>query len=58
MLANINLEEDLKMLKQFGRVLIVGSRGRIEIDPGLTMFKDSSIIGVALMYTTPVRGRP
>jgi NADPH2:quinone reductase len=33
MLANVNLDKDLKLLAEGGRVAIIGNRGRIEIDP-------------------------
>lgn len=33
MLANVNLDKDLKLLTEGGRVAIIGNRGRIEIDP-------------------------
>ncbi|XP_067384795.1 quinone oxidoreductase isoform X2 [Channa argus] len=53
MLSNVNLSKDLQMLAYGGRVMIVGSRGPIEIDPRDTMFKESSITGVALYCATP-----
>ncbi|KAL0965935.1 hypothetical protein UPYG_G00288170 [Umbra pygmaea] len=52
MLSNMNLSTDLQMLAYGGRVMIVGSRGPIEINPRDTMAKESSIIGVALLYAT------
>ena len=33
MLANVNLDKDLKLLTEGGRVAIIGNRGKIEIDP-------------------------
>ncbi|XP_073709693.1 quinone oxidoreductase [Misgurnus anguillicaudatus] len=50
MLSNVNLSNDLQMLDFGGRVIIVGCRGPIEINPRDTMAKESSIIGVALFY--------
>ncbi|MBU2647610.1 NADPH:quinone reductase [bacterium] len=52
-LANVNLEKDLEMLSPCGRVIIVGNRGRIEIDPRLTMGKETDIRGMSLFNTTP-----
>ena len=52
MLANVNLDRDLSMLAIGGRVLVVGNRGRIEIDPRQTMAKESSIIGVMLWHAS------
>lgn len=48
MLANVNLDKDLSLLGKLGRVVIVGSRGRVEIDPRHTMGKESSILGMQL----------
>src|SRR5689334_14798875 len=33
MLANVNLDNDLDLLALHGRVVVIGNRGRIEIDP-------------------------
>lgn len=52
MLANVNLAKDLGLLAQKGRVVVIGSRGPIEIDPRQTMGKDSSILGMSLMNAT------
>lgn len=49
MLANVNLDRDLDALARGGRVVVVGSRGRIEIDPRKMMGKDSSVHGMAVM---------
>ncbi len=48
MLANVNLEHDLGFLAPRGRVVIIGSRGRIEIDPRATMGKETEIRGMSL----------
>ena len=52
MLANKNLEMDLDLLAPGGRVVIIGSRGRIEIDPRATMGKETDIRGLALFNAT------
>ncbi len=52
MLANQNLEKDLNLLAPGGRVVIVGSRGRIEIDPRRTMGKETDIRGLAVFSAT------
>ncbi|XP_069795532.1 quinone oxidoreductase isoform X2 [Narcine bancroftii] len=52
MLSNVNLSNDLKLLSNGGRVIIVGCRGSIEINPRDTMAKESSIIGAALGSAT------
>ena len=52
MLANVNLLKDLGVVAQNGRVVIIGSRGPIEIDPRLTMQHNSNILGLSLMNAT------
>jgi NADPH2:quinone reductase len=53
MLANVNLGKDLTVLAKFGRVVVIGSRGRVEIDPRDTMGRDAEIRGMTLMNATP-----
>jgi NADPH2:quinone reductase len=48
MLANVNLDRDLDLLALRGRVIVIGNRGRIEIDPRKTMGKDAEIRGMTL----------
>ena len=47
-LANENLNKDLGVLAPFGRVVVIGSRGPVEIDPRQTMQADRSILGMSL----------
>jgi NADPH2:quinone reductase len=51
MLANVNLAEDIEIAAPFGRIVVIGSRGAVEINPRQTMMKDLSIIGMALPNT-------
>lgn len=53
MLANVNLDKDLKMLAKGGRIVVIGSRGRIEIDPRDAMVRDASILSMLLFNATP-----
>jgi NADPH2:quinone reductase len=53
MLANVNLDHDLDLLAPKGRVVVIGNRGRIEIDPRKTMAKDAEIRGMTLFNATP-----
>jgi NADPH:quinone reductase len=53
MLANVNLGKDLTLLAKFGRVVVIGSRGKIEILPRDTMSRDASIIGMTLFNASP-----
>lgn len=52
MLANVNLDQDLDVIGQGGRVVIVGNRGRIEIDPRKIMSREAEVIGVMLWLAT------
>jgi NADPH2:quinone reductase len=49
MLANVNLARDLTVLAKNGRVVVVGNRGTIEINPREAMKRDASILGMTLM---------
>ncbi len=48
MLANVNLQKDLDVVARFGRIVVIGNRGTIEINPRGTMTKDATILGLAL----------
>ena len=52
MLANVNLDHDLGVLAKGGRVVVIGSRGRVEIDPRQAMGRESSILGMSLYNAT------
>ena len=53
MLANVNLDKDLNVLAKHGRIVVVGSRGRIEIDPRGTMRSDADVRGMTLFNASP-----
>jgi NADPH:quinone reductase len=53
MLANANLNKDLGLLAPHGRVVVVGNRGTVEIDPRQAMARDADIRGMTLFNTTP-----
>lgn len=48
MLANVNLDHDLTVIAPGGRVVVIGNRGRVEIDARKIMSKDVSVFGLAL----------
>lgn len=52
MLGNVNLQTDLQLLARNGRVVVIGNRGRIEIDPRLIMQKEAIVTGVMLFAAT------
>lgn len=53
MLANVNLGKDLAWLAARGRVVVVGSRGPVEINPRDLMSREASIAGMILFGTPP-----
>ena len=56
MLANVNLNNDLPLLKpRTGRVVVVGNRGTVDINPRLMMIKETSVCGVILSQFSDVR---
>jgi NADPH:quinone reductase len=53
MLANVNLSADLKLLATNGRVIIIGNRGEITINPRDLMSRRASARGFTLWAITP-----
>lgn len=53
MLANVNLDRDLSVLAKGGRVVVVGSRGTVEINPRQAMTRDAAILGLTLFNISP-----
>ena len=49
MLADKNLAKDLTVLVRHGRVVVVGSRGSVELEPRLTMGPELDIRGMTIM---------
>jgi NADPH2:quinone reductase len=52
MLANVNLDRDLDVLAFRGRIVVIGNRGRVEIDARKSMGKDGAILGMTLFNAT------
>lgn len=52
MLANVNLGADLKLLAQYGRAIVIGSRGDVTITPRDLMARRSSVRGFTLWAIT------
>jgi NADPH:quinone reductase len=52
MLANVNLATDLKLLAKLGRVIVIGNRGEITINPRELMARRASVRGFTLWATT------
>jgi NADPH2:quinone reductase len=55
MLANVNLQKDLGIVAMHGRIVVIGNRGTIEINPRSAMNKNAAIIGVALFHASPAQ---
>ncbi|MBV8207183.1 MAG: NADPH:quinone reductase [Acidobacteria bacterium] len=53
MLANKNLATDLQIVARFGRVVVIGNRGTIEINPRDAMTRDARILGMTLFNASP-----
>ena len=52
MAAHVNLDRDLSLLSKYGRVVVVGNRGKTEIDARAAMGRDASILGMTLFNVT------
>ena len=48
MLANVNLGKDLPLLAKYGRVIVIGSRGNVEITPRELMKRDADVRAMTL----------
>jgi len=53
MLANVNLDHDLTVIAPGGRIVVIGNRGRVEIDARKIMMKDVQVFGFALWGIPP-----
>ena len=53
MLANVNLARDLTWVAKNGRVIVIGNRGTVEIDPREIMRREASVTGVFLFNSPP-----
>lgn len=52
MLSNVNLNNDLSLVAKGGRIVVIGSRGTIEIDPRIAMMQEATILGMVLFNAT------
>jgi NADPH2:quinone reductase len=52
MAAHVNLGRDLTLLAKRGRVVVVGSRGPVEINPRDAMGRDAAVFGMTLFNAT------
>jgi NADPH2:quinone reductase len=52
MLANKNLGNDLRVLAMSGRIVVIGSRGKVELDPRAAMARDATIYGMSVWHAS------
>src|SRR3954462_12904445 len=52
MAAHLNLDRDLALLAKYGRIVVVGNRGKTEIDARQAMGRDAAILGMTLFNVT------
>jgi NADPH2:quinone reductase len=52
MAAHVNLDTDLGLLAPHGRIVVIGNRGRVEIDPRQAMARDAAILGMLLFNSS------
>lgn len=53
MLANVNLQKDLEVVGRGGRVVVIGSRGPVEINPRAAMTRDAAVLAMSLFNASP-----
>lgn len=52
MRADINLDKDLSAVARYGRVVVIGNRGTVEINPRVAMHSEVDILGVSVSECT------
>jgi NADPH:quinone reductase len=58
MLANVNLAADMDLAAKYGRIIVIGNRGEITINPRVAMMKELDIRGLALWNARPEQVKP
>ena len=58
MLANVNLAADMDLVAKYGRIIVIGNRGEITINPRVAMMKELDIRGIALWNATQAQVKP
>jgi NADPH2:quinone reductase len=53
MLAHVNLPLDLQVLAPRGRIVVIGSRGSVELEPRAIMAREADVRGMTLFSTPP-----
>jgi NADPH2:quinone reductase len=58
MLANVNLAADMELAAKYGRIIVIGNRGEITVNPRVAMMKELDIRGIALWNATAAQVKP
>jgi NADPH2:quinone reductase len=58
MLANVNLAADMELAAKYGRIIVIGNRGEITVNPRVAMMKELDIRGIALWNATATQTKP
>ena len=58
MLANVNLAADMDLAAKYGRIIVIGNRGEITVNPRVAMMKELDIRGIALWNATAAQVTP
>jgi NADPH2:quinone reductase len=58
MLANVNLAADMDLVAKYGRIIVIGNRGEIRVNPRVAMMKELDIRGIALWNATAAQMKP
>ena len=58
MLANVNLAADMELAAKYGRIIVIGNRGEITVNPRVAMMKELDIRGIALWNATAAQTKP
>ena len=58
MLANVNLAADMDLVAKYGRIVVIGNRGEITVNPRVAMMKELDIRGIALWNASPAQVAP
>jgi NADPH:quinone reductase len=53
MLANVNLAHDITLIAPRGRIVVVGNRGTLEVNPRAQMAKDALVTAMMIANMTP-----
>lgn len=53
MLANVNLAHDCRIVAKRGRIIVIGCRGPVEINPRDLMLREADVRGLLLFNCTP-----